>query len=267
MGQQRALHGAVPDEVHIGAGQEVQTVAVGLVPGHGQAVFRGAQAHHGLEHKALALLDVLAHGVEVRGELHAGGEQALVVLALALAVQLLPPLQHEAEGGVIAGQQLHGAAGAVQLVADGGIAPGGAVVGGLGAAVHHLGGAPHQGVDVHAGDGDGQQAHGGQHAVPAAHVIGHHEGLPALGVRQGLQSAAALVGGGVNAALGALLAVLLLQRLPEEAEGHGGLRGGAGFGDDVHGEIHILHQLQNFLKGVGGQAVAGEVDIGGVFLF
>ena len=46
----------------------------------------------------LPLLDVLTHGVQVRGELHAGGEEALVLLALALAVELLPPLRHEPEG-------------------------------------------------------------------------------------------------------------------------------------------------------------------------
>ncbi len=45
------------------------------------------------------LLDVLTHGVQVRRELHAGGEETLVLLALGLAEQLLPPLGHEPEAG------------------------------------------------------------------------------------------------------------------------------------------------------------------------
>ncbi len=63
------------------------------------------------------------------------------------------------------------------------------------------------------------------------------------------------------------MAVLLLQGFPEEAEGHGGLGGGAGLGDDVDGEVHIRHQIQHFLQRVGGQAVADEVDVGRILLF
>ena len=267
MGQQGTLHGPVPDEVHGLAGQEVQTVAVALIPGHQQLVLGGAQADDGLEHQPLALLDVLAHGVEVGGELHAGGEQALAVLTLALAVELLPPFAHEPEGGIVAAQDLHGAAGAVQLIADGGVLPGGAIKGRGAADLHHLGGAAHQLIDVHAGDGNGQQAHGGEDGVAAAHLVWHHEGLPALGVRQGFQRAPGLVGGGVNAALGALTAVFVLQQLAEEAEGHGGLGGGAGLGDDIHGEVIVPQQVDDLLHGVGAEAVAHEVDVGGVFLF
>ncbi len=62
------------------------------------------------------------------------------------------------------------------------------------------------GVDVRPRHGDGQQAHGGEHAVAAAHVVGHHEGLVALVVRQ-LPSACPLraVGGGEDALLRASL--------------------------------------------------------------
>ena len=82
----------------------------------------------------------------------------------------------------------------------------------------------------HTGHGDGQQAHGGEDGVPAAYLVGHHEGLPALGVGQALERAPGFVGGGVDPLAGLLMAVLLLQGFPEEAEGHGGLGGGAGLG-------------------------------------
>ena len=264
MGQQGALHGPVPDEVQGLARQEVQPVAVRLVRRDCQLSVGGTQAHHGLKHQALALLDVLAHGVEVRGELHAGGEEALALLALALAEELLPPLRHEPERRVIAGQELNGPARPVQLVPDGGVPPGRAPEGSLGAGLHHLRRSLHQGGDIHPGHGNGQQAHGGQHAVSAAHVVGDHEGLPSLAVRQGLQGATGLVRGGVDPLPGALPAVLLLQGLPEEAEGHGGLSSGARLGNHVDGEIHIRHQVQHLPHSVGGKAVAHKVDVGGI---
>ena len=75
------------------------------------------------------------------------------------------------------------------------------------------------------------------------------------------------VGGGVNAAGGLVLAVALLQQLTEEAEGHGRLGGGAGLGDHVDGEIHILHQLHHLRQRLAAETVADEVDVGGVLLF
>ena len=50
----------------------------------------------------------------------------------------------------------------------------------------------------------------------------------------------------------------------EDAEGHGGLGGGAGLGDDVDGEIPVAHQLQHLQQRIGGQAVAREVDVRGI---
>ena len=202
--------------------------------------------------------------MQVRREFHAGGEEALALLALALAVELFPPLGHKPERGIIAGQKLNGAAGAVQLIPDGGILPGGAVVGGVLTGGHHLRRARHQLLNVHTGHGDGQQAHGCEDGVAAADVVRHHKRLPALRVGQGLQSAFLPVCGGINPHPCALFAVLFLQGSPEEPEGHGGLRGGTGFGDDIHGEIHILHQVQNFLQSICGQAVARKIDVGAV---
>ena len=224
----------------------------------------GGKADGGLQHQPLALLEVLAHGVEVRRELHAGGEEALALLALALAEELLPPLAHEAEGGLVAAEDLHAAARAVEAVAGGGVAPGGVgEVLGL-ADLAHLLRAGEELLHIDAGDGDGQQAHGGEHAVAPADVIGDHEGLPALPVSESPQCALVGVRGGVDPLPGPLPAVLFHQELPEEAEGGGGLRGGAGLGDDVDGEVHVPDQVQDLLQRLGGEAVAGEVDVGGV---
>ena len=72
------------------------------------------------------------------------------------------------------------------------------------------------------------------------------------------------VRGGEDPLPGAFPAVLFHQELPEEAEGGGGLRGGAGLGDHVDGEIHIPDELQDLLQRLGGEPVPGEVDVGGV---
>ena len=246
------------------AREEVQTVAVHVVVRHDHLLVVGIEAHHGLEHQALALLDVLAHGVQVGGEVNARGEETLVVLALALAVELLPPLRHEAERRLKAGEQFRLLAGAVKCAADRGILPRGVgeIVGA--AELHHVGGAAHKLVDVDTGDGDGQQAHSGQHTVAAADIVGHHEGLIALGVREALERAAGAVGGGVDALRRFRLAVLLLQQLLEEAERDRRLGGRAGLGDDVHGEVHILDEVVDLLRRGGGKAVAHEVDVGRV---
>ena len=205
--------------------------------------------------------------MEVRGELHAGGEQALVLLALALAVELLPPLGEEPDPGLVGGQNLDLLALLVEIAAGGGVLPG--RVGGqlrLAAGLHHVRRALHQLVQVNARHGDGQQAHGGEHAVAAAHVVGHHVGVVALRAGQGLEGPPGLVGGGVDP-LGRLrLAVLLLQHGLEEPEGHRGLGGGAGLGDDVDGEVVVTDEVHDLLHAVAGQAVAGEIDVGGVLL-
>ena len=205
--------------------------------------------------------------MQIRGEDDRGGEQALVVLALALAEELLPPLVHHGVAGLVADHDLGALALVVQDVADGGVLV--AVVllqRGVVVQLHGLLGAAHQGVDVRAGHGDGQQAHGGEHRVAAAHVIGHHKGLVALFVGQVLQGALGLVGGAEDALPGALLAVLLLQQLPEHPEGDGGLGGGAGLGNHVDGDVLALANLHQLRQGGGADGVPGEVDGRGVLI-
>ena len=146
----------------------------------------------------------------------------------------------------------------------GGILPRGVVQTGDGQLFHGLASAAHERLNIHAGHGNGQQAHGGEDGEPAAHVVGHHELLIALGVGQTLQRAPRLVGGGIDALPGPLFAVLLLQQALENAEGDRGLGGGARLGDDVHREVPVADELQQLQQGVGGQAVAGKEHIGGI---
>ena len=239
--------------------QTVQILPVGAdgVPGGGRI-----EADHGLENVPLTLLDHLTQRVEVGGELGGHGEQTLAVLALGLAEQLLPPAAEHLEARLVALKDLHGLAVAIQQVPHGGILPDGVLEGtqivaflGVGSTVHHL-------HDVDTGHSQGQQTHGGQHGVAAAHIRRDDEGFPALFRGHLAQSALAGVGDGVDAALGALGAVLPLQHPAQSAGGNGGFGGGAGLGDDGDGEVLALQQPGQLVPVTGAQAVACEEDLG-----
>ncbi len=103
-------------------------------------------------------------------------EQALVVLALALAEQLLIPLVHQGEVGLVALQDLNSLALAVQDVADGGILVSVVVRAQHGEALEGIGCALHQFVDTDPGGSDGQQAHSGENGVAAAHIVRNNKG-------------------------------------------------------------------------------------------
>ena len=199
--------------------------------------------------------------MQVGGEDAACGEQALVVLALALTEQLLVPLVHEGEVRLIALEDLDALALAVQDVADGSIlvsvvvgAEDGEALHGVGCALHHL-------VDADASGGDGQQAHSGKDGVAAADIVGDDEGGPALCVSQLLEGALGAVGGGIDALVGLFHAHLVFQQLAQHAEGQRGLGGGAGLGDDVDGEALALAQRDDVIQIGGADAVAAEVDL------
>ena len=117
-------------------------------------------------------------------------------------------------------------------------------------------------LQINARDGDGEKTNGGEHAVASADVVGHDEFLVSLLIGEGLERAFVRVGRGVNALRGLFLAVLLLELFAEEAERDGGLGRRAGLRDDVDGEIVVADELCYLAQRVGGEAVAGKVDVG-----
>ena len=228
VGAERALEGLLLDKVERLALEVVQAVQILPVDLDGRAFARRGKADDGLEEVALALLDHLAEGVQVGREFHGRGEQALTVLALAFAEQLLPPAREVAEARLIAAQQLDGLAAAVQQVADGGILPRGVF---KRADVQLLAGAGRAEHNVHRGDarnGHRQQADGGQHAVAAADIRRDDEGLVALLRGHLAQRAVLRIRRDVDALLGLLGAVLALEHPAQGAGGDGRLRCGAG---------------------------------------
>ena len=257
------LHGLFVDVAHLAAGQVVEPVEILVVGRDGDGRSGVVKEDNGLLQHADAVLDILAHGVQVRRQVDGGGEDALAVLALGLAVELLPPLRHEAERGLVGGQNFNILAVRVQGLAAHGVLPRGAVYAGT-ERILALGlRAAHERLNVDSAAGDGQQAHSRQHGVAAADVVGHDEALIALAVGKGLERASGLVGRGVDAALRDLGAVFLFERGLEDAEGDGGLGRGAGLGDDVHGEIAVADHGEDLRHRVGGDAVAGKIDVRG----
>ena len=246
------------DLVEIAAGQVVQTVAVGGIGGNGIRSAIGSEGDDRLHQTAGAVLDVLAHGVQVGVIFHAGGVNAQPLLALALAVELLPPLGHHTEARLIAGEDLHGFAAAVQGLTGGGVLPAGVF---LRAQIHvrqgFFRGADHR-AHILSGRGKGKKAHGGENAVAPAHVVGNHEALPACGIGGGFESASPRVGGGKDPLRGFLLAVFADQKILENAETHGRLQSGTGFGDHVDAEIPVAQALESVAYGQGRKPRAGE---------
>ena len=262
MSQHGAVHGLLVHVLHGLAGGEVQAVHVGGIVGHSDVAGGLFYPQNGLKHIAGAVLNELAEGVQVGGEVAGDREQALAVLALGLCHQLLVPLAELGQSGLIVGQNFHGLALHQHDEADSGILHG--VVGEqVGVVVLFTGGtvAVHDLVNVHAAGSHGQQAHCGQAGEPSAGGVGHHEGLIALGHGHAAQRALLGIGGGVDALLGTLFAVLLLQLLLEDAESNSGLGGGAGLGDDVDGEVTVADDLEQAVHIGGADVVACEVDL------
>ena len=184
-----------------------------------------------------------------------------MILALALAEQLLVPLVHHGKVRLKAGQRFHAAALAVQDIAGHGVAIGIVIHAQLAELLAAIGSTLHQRVNVNACAGDGKKAHSGQDGITAADIIGNHKGRPALLGGQLLQRALGAVGGSVDALVGLLDANGILQKLAQHTESEGSLGGGAGLGDDIDGEALALRQLDDVIERGRADGIAAEVDL------
>ena len=209
------------------------------------------------------------------------GENALVLLALGFAEELFPPFGELLEMRFKSGENfqvssLRKESGAQAGIAEdrevgeglgggggfgGGFQSGfrGRRGGGLDGADESLalgGGTSEQRLNINPSGGEGEQADGAKDGVATADIIRDNETLIAFGDRFVVKSAMGSVGGGVDARLGGVT-VFGVKFSLEKAEGHGWFGGGAGFRDDVDGEVVVAEGGEEVGVGFGAERVAG----------
>ena len=118
------------------------------------------------------------------------------------------------------------------------------------------GGTGEQCLNINASGGEGEQADGAEDGVATADIIRDNEALVAFGDRFVVKSAMSGIGGGVDARLGGIT-VFGVKFSFEKAEGHGWFGGGAGFRDDVDGEVVVAEGGEEVGVGFGAERVAG----------
>ncbi len=106
MCQNGSVHSALIDEINGLACQIVQTIQIYRLLADRKLLSRSVDIDHGLKHYTGTVLNELTHGMQIGGQVHACGEQTLVVLTFALTEQLLPPLTYIVNSGLIVRQDL-----------------------------------------------------------------------------------------------------------------------------------------------------------------
>ncbi len=121
MSQTRAEFGHLVHLVDTLASDVVESVEVGFVGWYYNAVLLCGNGDDCFKDCALAVLNPLSHGVKVGRVVDSRRENAFVILALAFAVELLPPFAEEMELGVVVHQNFDFLAVAVEGVACHGV--------------------------------------------------------------------------------------------------------------------------------------------------
>ena len=145
------------------AGQEVQTVDVCGVIGNRHLCAGVLHRDDGFELIAQTVLNILAERVKVGGENDRGGVNALLILALAFAEELLPPFVEHRHVGLVADENFGNLALAVEDVTHCGVLVA-VVLADIGIGVIESCGvcACHQLLNVNACNGDGEKSYCGK---------------------------------------------------------------------------------------------------------
>ena len=106
MREHRPLHCTLIHEIQRPAGQVIQAVQVAFFFAHQHLRAGIVHRDHRLHEDALAFLNELAHRMQVGRQIDGCREDAFPVLALALAVELLPPFADVVQAGLVVGQDL-----------------------------------------------------------------------------------------------------------------------------------------------------------------
>ena len=245
--------------LHVLAGKVVQLVQVLGIVADNYAALGFLDLDHGLEHHAVTFLDELAHGVEVGGEVDRCGEDTLLVLALGLAVELLPPFSEILELGIVVHQDLDLLTGlAVKEITHCGIFHGCVLLPFFEELGTFVGSALEHGADIESSQHYGQQAHRSEYGETAPHVVGNHEGAVTFLGGKGLEGTLLGVCDGHGAGGSLILAIFVLEIVFHDTERNRGFGGGSGLGDDHASGVALPDEIHELCEIVLAEVVAGE---------
>ena len=241
------------------ASEEVQAIEILFVGRNNHGAVGVLDGDDGLEDGAFAFLDPLAHRVQVGGEVDRSREDALVVLALRLAVELLPPFGHVMELGLIVDQNLGLLAKLIERVTNSSILGSGVLsIRNIDASgLLHILGATYEGLDVVASNGDGDETYGSEHRETTSYVIGDDILLVTLLGSESAERATLGISNSHDALLSLGLANLLFEHGLEDTEGEGGLGGGTRLGDIDDTELLLFQDVEEVGEVVLTDVVAG----------
>ena len=264
VGELRAEFGHLVHLIDVLAGHEVEAVQVGVVGRNYDGVLGLFDGDNRLEDGAFAVLNPLAHRVQVGREIDGSGEDSLVVFTLALAVELFPPLGDVVQLRVEVAENLDLLARLVKFVARGSVDRGDVLGEGnaLVRSLFHESGTGDELTDVIASDSDREQTHRREDGEAAADVVGDDEGLVALLVGERAESAFACVGDGDDALASLVLADGVFELLFQDTESDGRLGRRPRLGDVDDTELFAFQRFCQFIEIVLADVVAGIEEDG-----
>ena len=176
--EKSSQHSGLLNGVEVNAREEVKTVDVVFIVGDLELYATVFNCDNGLEEVSVTLLNELTEGVEVGGEDYGCGENSSVILALALAVELLPPLVEHFCIVLISYENFGNLTLAVKNVSDSGILVCVVLLNVLVSISYaSIVSTCHKSINVAACNRDGKKTYCGKHGETSSNVIRNNKGL------------------------------------------------------------------------------------------
>ena len=239
----------------------IQVVAIGL---DGNLTLGLTNTDNSFKQGTLALLNILSHRVEVGSECYACGEDTLVLLTLALAIELFPPLGNVLQAGLVGGENFDFVTFAVERIAHCGILSSDVLLEryALATSLLHILGTTHQLFDVDTCGSKRKKTYGSEYRETTTNIVGDDIGVVTLGSREGFQCTTSSIGNACDAHLGLLFTIASLNLGFDKTESDCGLGGGTALADN-NGSNRVLFGSLQQLGSVGfAEVVACKYDIG-----
>ena len=254
-----AQFGHLVDLIDTLASEEVETIEILFVGRNYNGAVGILDGDDCFEDGTLAFLDPLAHGVKVGGEIDRSREDALVVLTLGFTEELLPPLGHIVELGLIVHQNLCLLAELIEGIANCSILCSRILgIGNIHArSLLHILGATNESLDVIASNGDGDETYWSEHGETSSHIVGNDILLVAFLRSKGAESATLGIGDSNDALLSLGLANLLLKHRLENTESQRGLGRRTRLRDIDDAKLLLLQNVEEVGEIVFADVIAG----------